>query len=217
VILALPNRARRPGAGCSGLGLSAWPLEDVRAAGTVGLIRRRPARPKAQTSAGAAPSTLMKSRRLIAQELQTKFFSIEAVRALFGAPLGGKRPIDMYFPSIVIPSNLPVPFTTCQVPSAFAASPFRAYTPKNLSPAAFTCSHAPNEAMSTMNTTNERWFEAEANRVAGEIALKSFDIGSVKAEAYFERALSVARQQQAKSWELRAAMSMTMARSGQAG
>jgi predicted ATPase len=32
--------------------------------------------------------------------------------------------------------------------------------------------------------------------------------GAAKAEAYFERALSVARQQQAKSWELRAAMSM---------
>ena len=30
----------------------------------------------------------------------------------------------------------------------------------------------------------------------------------VKAEAYFERALAVARQQQAKSWELRAAMSL---------
>jgi predicted ATPase len=29
-----------------------------------------------------------------------------------------------------------------------------------------------------------------------------------KAETYFERALEVARQQQAKSWELRAAMSM---------
>ena len=29
-----------------------------------------------------------------------------------------------------------------------------------------------------------------------------------KAEAYFDRALAVARQQQAKSWELRAAMSM---------
>ena len=28
-----------------------------------------------------------------------------------------------------------------------------------------------------------------------------------KAEAYFERALAIARQQQAKSWELRAAMS----------
>jgi predicted ATPase len=31
---------------------------------------------------------------------------------------------------------------------------------------------------------------------------------SAKAEAHFERALSVARQQQAKSWELRAAMSL---------
>jgi predicted ATPase len=30
----------------------------------------------------------------------------------------------------------------------------------------------------------------------------------VKAEAYFARALAVARQQQAKSWELRVAMSM---------
>jgi hypothetical protein len=29
-----------------------------------------------------------------------------------------------------------------------------------------------------------------------------------KAQVYFERALSAARQQQAKSWELRAAMSM---------
>ena len=32
---------------------------------------------------------------------------------------------------------------------------------------------------------------------------------AVKAEAYFERALSVARQQQAKSWELRAAMRLS--------
>jgi predicted ATPase len=31
---------------------------------------------------------------------------------------------------------------------------------------------------------------------------------SAKAEVYFDRALAVARQQQAKSWELRAAMSM---------
>ncbi|MGA2818867.1 MAG: hypothetical protein ABSE67_21760 [Xanthobacteraceae bacterium] len=30
----------------------------------------------------------------------------------------------------------------------------------------------------------------------------------MKAEAYFDSALAVARQQQAKSWELRAAMSM---------
>ena len=31
---------------------------------------------------------------------------------------------------------------------------------------------------------------------------------AAKAEAYFDRALAVAREQQAKSWELRAAMSM---------
>jgi predicted ATPase len=30
----------------------------------------------------------------------------------------------------------------------------------------------------------------------------------VKAEAHFERALAIARQQQAKSWELRASMSL---------
>ena len=64
------------------------------------------------------------------------------------------------------------------------------------------------EAMSTIETTKERWFEAEANRLAGEIALVSPEPDAAKAEAYFERALAVARDQQAKSLELRAAMSM---------
>jgi predicted ATPase len=64
------------------------------------------------------------------------------------------------------------------------------------------------EALAKISTTNERWFEAEANRIAGEIALKSPEPDAAKAAAYFERALSVARKQQAKSWELRAAMSM---------
>ena len=64
------------------------------------------------------------------------------------------------------------------------------------------------EAMTVVETTKERWCEAEVNRIAGEIALKSPEPDAAKAEAYFERALAVARQQQAKSWELRAAMSM---------
>ena len=64
------------------------------------------------------------------------------------------------------------------------------------------------EAMKMVETTKERVWEAEVNRVAGEIALKSPEPDAVKAEAYFERALAVARQQRAKSWELRAAMSM---------
>ena len=64
------------------------------------------------------------------------------------------------------------------------------------------------EAMIAIETTKERWFEAEANRLAGEFSLKSPEQDAAKAQAYFERALSIARQQQAKSWELRAAMSM---------
>jgi predicted ATPase len=64
------------------------------------------------------------------------------------------------------------------------------------------------ESLTTVETTKERWCEAEINRVAGEIALKPQERDTAKAEAYFNRALAVAHQQQAKSWELRAAMSM---------
>ena len=65
-----------------------------------------------------------------------------------------------------------------------------------------------DEAIAAVETTKEKWWEAEVHRVAGEIALKSPEHDAAKAEAYFERALAVARAQQAKSWELRAAMSM---------
>jgi predicted ATPase len=64
------------------------------------------------------------------------------------------------------------------------------------------------EATTLVETTKNRRDEADINRVAGEIALKQPERDVAKAEAYFERALAVARQQQAKSWELRAAMSM---------
>ena len=62
--------------------------------------------------------------------------------------------------------------------------------------------------MNTAETTKESWLGADIHRIAGEIALKSPEPDTAKAEANFERALTVARQQQAKSWELRAAMSM---------
>ena len=64
------------------------------------------------------------------------------------------------------------------------------------------------EAMAAAEITKERWYEAEINRIAGDIALRSPETDAAKAEAHFERALAVARQQQAKSWELRAAMSL---------
>jgi predicted ATPase len=64
------------------------------------------------------------------------------------------------------------------------------------------------EAMTAVEATKEKWCEAEVNRVAGEIALKPPAPDAAKAEAYFAGALAIAREKQAKSWELRAAMSM---------
>ena len=64
------------------------------------------------------------------------------------------------------------------------------------------------EAMTAVETTKEGLWEAEIHRMAGEIALLSSQPDAAKAQDYFEHALAVARQQQAKSWELRAAMSM---------
>jgi class 3 adenylate cyclase/predicted ATPase len=71
------------------------------------------------------------------------------------------------------------------------------------------------EAMTAVETTKETWCEAEVNRIAGEIVLMSPEPDVAKAQAYFERALRVARAQQAKSWELRGAMSMARLRRDQ--
>lgn len=65
-----------------------------------------------------------------------------------------------------------------------------------------------DDAMSAAATTKSWWWQAETQRIAGEIALILPVPDVAKAEGYFERALAVARQQQAKSWELRAAISM---------
>ena len=64
------------------------------------------------------------------------------------------------------------------------------------------------EATSAIETTMERWWEAEVHRTAGEIALRAPEPDTPRAQAYFERSLAVARAQHAKSWELRAALSM---------
>jgi predicted ATPase len=64
------------------------------------------------------------------------------------------------------------------------------------------------EAITAVETTKEKWYEAEVHRIAGEIALMSPERDAAKAEGHFERALAVARSQQAKSFELRAAIGM---------
>ncbi len=73
----------------------------------------------------------------------------------------------------------------------------------------FDCAwHCIERAMTAMQATRERWCEAEAHRVAGEIALKSPQRDVAKAHMHFAQSLRIARAQQAKSWELRTAMSL---------
>jgi predicted ATPase len=64
------------------------------------------------------------------------------------------------------------------------------------------------EAMALAEASGERWFDAEAYRIAGEIELRSSECNRANAQRYFEQALGVARAQQARSLELRAAMSL---------
>ena len=87
----------------------------------------------------------------------------------------------------------------------FLLSLTRAYGELGLFDSAWRCI---GDAITTVETTKERWLEAEVYRTGGEIALLSPNPDAAKAKAYFERALTVARQQQAKSWELRAALSL---------
>jgi class 3 adenylate cyclase/predicted ATPase len=65
-----------------------------------------------------------------------------------------------------------------------------------------------DDAIGKVERSKEKWLEAEVHRIAGEVVLKSPAPDTEKAEKHFERALNVAHQQQQKSWELRAAMSM---------
>jgi predicted ATPase len=61
------------------------------------------------------------------------------------------------------------------------------------------------EAMSAKATTKESWQESDILRMAGDLELMSKEPVNGKAQAYYERALLLAREQKARSWELRAA------------
>jgi len=64
------------------------------------------------------------------------------------------------------------------------------------------------EAFTTIENTKERSFEPETHRIAGEIELLSPERNVTRAEGHFQRALDIARAQQTRSWELRAATSL---------
>jgi predicted ATPase len=61
------------------------------------------------------------------------------------------------------------------------------------------------EALAFVEKTDERFAEAELHRLNGELLLQQSDLNAPAAETSFQQALTVARSQQARLWELRAA------------
>jgi predicted ATPase len=77
-----------------------------------------------------------------------------------------------------------------------------------------------DEALDAVNDTGEGWWETELHRLRGELLrakrARQVQAGGkaevkveIEAEACFHRAIEVARRQEAKSWELRAALSLS--------
>ena len=68
--------------------------------------------------------------------------------------------------------------------------------------------HALAAALAVMDTTGLRYYGAELSRFQGTLLLQQAVPDAAQAAACFQQALDVARHQQAKSWELRAATSL---------
>jgi len=83
------------------------------------------------------------------------------------------------------------------------------------------------EALAQVDKTGERFYEAELYRLKGQLTLQKFQVSGSKfqvpptpqhltpspqaeaeAETYFQKAIEIARQQQAKALELRAVISL---------
>src|SRR5262249_13887098 len=65
------------------------------------------------------------------------------------------------------------------------------------------------EAHTLVEQHEERYWEAEVCRLRGVVLLQQTGTPQAEAEAWLQRALDVARRQEAKSLELRAAMSLS--------
>jgi class 3 adenylate cyclase/predicted ATPase len=64
------------------------------------------------------------------------------------------------------------------------------------------------EALTLAETTGERWYESERYRLKGALLLQQSSDHQAEAERCFQHAIAIAQNQQAKSWELRAATSL---------
>jgi predicted ATPase len=69
--------------------------------------------------------------------------------------------------------------------------------------------HILAEALAVTDAIEERYYEAELYRLQGELLLAGSREHHAEAEPCFRHALAIARRQQAKSWELRATMSLS--------
>jgi predicted ATPase len=64
------------------------------------------------------------------------------------------------------------------------------------------------EALTLVDTTGERVWEPELYRLKGALLLQYSSDNQAEAERCFQHAIAIAQNQQAKSWELRAATSL---------
>ena len=106
--------------------------------------------------------------------------------------------------------------------SAFRSTGAEAWMPQHIALLAKACEVAGqieealflfNEALQIVERTGECWFAAELNRHKGQVLLRQGQ--SEAAEELYRTALSIAGEQEAKLWELRAAVSLARLRRDQ--
>jgi len=106
--------------------------------------------------------------------------------------------------------------------TAYRASGAEAYTPYHLALLARACEIARqieesltllDDAFQIVRRTGSQWFAAELNRHKGQLLLRQGQVDA--AEELYRKALTIAREQQAKMWELRAAVSLARLRRDQ--
>jgi predicted ATPase len=77
--------------------------------------------------------------------------------------------------------------------------------------------NAAAEALAFGNENEDRCWEAETRRLTGDLLLLQEDSNAAEAQNCFERAVAIARKQSAKSWELRATVSLARLLASQGG
>jgi len=65
-----------------------------------------------------------------------------------------------------------------------------------------------SEALSDAEQTGQSWFNAELHRTRGELLLQCHPVDTASAETALKRAIHVARSQRARTFELRASLSL---------